>query len=332
MEYTEINKTKLKKLSTVALGTWAIGGSDWGGTDVKQSISTIHHALDLGINVIDTAPAYGRGESEKIVGEAIKNIPRDSFYIATKVGLDWSKGDGLVYRNDTKENILKEIDDSLERLQTDYIDIYQIHWPDPLTPIEETALTMKSLLDAGKIRAIGVSNFSVEQIETFKKIAPVHTIQPPYNIFEQDFKNELLPYAKNENITALYYGSICRGLLSGRMTVDSKFNGDDLRNADPKFQSDRFPSYINAVDALDKWVKESYGKSVINLAIRWLIDQPISGIALWGARRPEQLDAVKGVSGWKLTEEDYKTIELIVNKYVKEPVGPEFMAPPTRTL
>ncbi|AGK99431.1 aldo/keto reductase [Clostridium pasteurianum] len=332
MEYTEIDKTNLKKLSTVALGTWAIGGSDWGGTDVKQSISTIHHALDLGINVIDTAPAYGRGESEKIVGEAIKNISRDSFYIATKVGLDWSKGDGLVYRNNTKENILKEIDDSLRRLQTDYIDIYQIHWPDPLTPIEETAMTMKSLLDAGKIRAIGVSNFSVEQIETFKKFAPVHTVQPPYNIFEQDFKNELLPYVKNENMTALYYGSICRGLLSGRMTADSKFNGDDLRNADPKFQPDRFPSYINAVEALDKWAKESYGKSIISLAIRWLIDQPISGIALWGARRPEQLNAVEGVGGWRLTEEDYKTIESIVNKYVKEPVGPEFMAPPVRTL
>jgi aryl-alcohol dehydrogenase-like predicted oxidoreductase len=332
MEYTEINKTNLKGLSKVALGTWAIGGSDWGGTDVKQSVATIKHALDLGINLIDTAPAYGRGESEKIVGEAVKNIPRDSFYIATKVGLDWSKGDGKVYRNNTKENILKEIDDSLQRLKTDYIDIYQIHWPDPLVPIEETALTMKSLLDAGKIRAIGVSNFSSLQMETFKKFAPIHTVQPPYNIFEQDFKKDLLPYVKNENITALYYGSICRGLLSGKMKADRKFDGDDLRNTDPKFQPKRFPSYINAVKALDKWVKESYGKSVISLAIRWLIDQPVSGIALWGARRPDQLDAIKTIDGWKLKEQDYKTIESIVNKYVKEAVGPEFMAPPARTL
>lgn len=332
MEYTEINNTNLNKLSKVAIGTWAIGGSDWGGTDVKKSIETIHHALDLGINVIDTAPAYGRGESETIVGEAVKNIPRDSFYMATKVGLDWSKGDGKVYRNDTKENILKEVEDSLKRLQTDYIDIYQVHWPDPLTSIEETALAMKSLLDAGKIRAIGVSNFSVEQMETFKKFAPIHTIQPPYNIFEQDFKKDLLPYAKKENITALYYGSICRGLLSGKMTLHRKFNGDDLRNTDPKFKSDRFTGYIKAVEALDKWSKENYGKPVISLAIRWLIDQPISGIALWGARKPDQLDAIKTIAGWKLKEEDFETIESIVNTYVKEPVGPEFMAPPVRDI
>lgn len=329
MEYTKINNTSLQEASRVALGTWAIGGWMWGGTDEAESIKTIQEAINLGINVIDTAPAYGFGRSEEIVGKAIVETgKRDQVILATKVGLEWQ--DGAVFRNAAKERIEKEIDDSLKRLQTDYIDIYQVHWPDPKVSIEETAEAMGKLYKAGKIRAIGVSNFSVEQMSLFREAAPLHTVQPPYNLFEREIEKDVLPYTQENGLTSLFYGSLCRGLLSGRMTADTKFEGDDLRNVDPKFQADRFPQYLAAVDELNAWVQKAYGKKVIHLAVRWALDQPGSSIALWGARRPDQLNAVKEVGGWKLTEEDMQTINNIIDNKVQDPVGPEFMAPPAR--
>lgn len=327
MEYTKIKNTDIQEASRVALGTWAIGGWMWGGTDERESIKTIQAAIDLGINVIDTAPAYGFGRSEEIVGKALAEVgQRDKVVISTKVALEWKNGE--VFRNGSKERILAEIDDSLKRLQTDYIDIYQVHWPDPKVPIEETAEAMKTLYDSGKIRAIGVSNFSPEQMEAFRTVAPLHTVQPPYNLFERNIEKDVLPYAVDKGMTSLFYGSLCRGLLSGKMTPDRKFEGDDLRKTDPKFQPDRLPQYLSAVNELNQWVQEAYGKQVIHLAVRWLLDQPGSSIALWGARRPDQLNPVKEVFGWKLTQEDLKTIDDIINKNVKDPVGPEFMAPP----
>ncbi|MGA8549997.1 MAG: aldo/keto reductase, partial [Stellaceae bacterium] len=172
-------------VSRVGLGTWAIGGWMWGGTDDAQSIKTIHAAVDRGINLIDTAPAYGFGRSEEIVGRAIaEGGLRSQVVIATKVGLEWK--DGKVFRNASRERIQREIEDSLRRLRTDYIDIYQVHWPDPLVPIEETAAAMQTLYDQGKVRAIGVSNFSVEEIERFRRVAELHAVQPPYNLFERE--------------------------------------------------------------------------------------------------------------------------------------------------
>jgi aryl-alcohol dehydrogenase-like predicted oxidoreductase len=176
-EFVEVPATRLK-VSRVALGTWAMGGWMWGGTDQRESIATIRAALRQGINLIDTAPAYGFGVSEEIVGEALEGV-RTQAVIATKTGLEWR--DGKVYRNATRERITQEVDDSLRRLRTDYIDIYQVHWPDPKVPVEETAEAMRSLYEAGKIRAIGVSNFSVAEMERFRHVAPLHVLQPPYN-------------------------------------------------------------------------------------------------------------------------------------------------------
>src|SRR6201985_2438169 len=178
MELTEIHGTPLK-VSAIASGTWAIGGWMWGGTDEAESISTIRAALDQGINVIDTAPVYGFGRSEEIVGKAIaEGRLRSEVLIATKAGLQWAKV--RVARNASRARILQEVDDSLRRLRTDYIDIYQVHWPDPLVTIEETAEAMQALFNEGKIRAIGVSNFSVPQIERFRRVAKLHVVQPPY--------------------------------------------------------------------------------------------------------------------------------------------------------
>jgi aryl-alcohol dehydrogenase-like predicted oxidoreductase len=315
------------KLSRIALGTWAIGGWMWGGSDEAESIKTIHAALDRGITVIDTAPVYGFGRSEEIVGAALaQDGRRKHAVIATKVGLAWQ--DGKPYRDASRSRIVREVEDSLRRLQTDVIDIYQVHWPDPDTAIEETAAAMAELYRAGKIRAIGVSNFSPVQIDAFRTVAPLHTVQPPYNLFERGIENSVLPYARDRGITTLVYGSLCRGLLSGRINGGTRFSGDDLRRNDPKFQLPRFRQYIAAVEQLDRFAAANYNKRVIHLALRWLLDRPGVGVALWGARRADQLAPAADVMGWRLDAGAMAEIDRILQSSITEPIGPEFMAPP----
>jgi aryl-alcohol dehydrogenase-like predicted oxidoreductase len=329
MELAEISGTSLK-VSRVAIGTWAIGGWMWGGTDEAQSVATIRAALEHGINVIDTAPAYGFGRSEEIVGQAIAEAKlRSRVLIATKVGLAWENG--KVFRNASRARIMREVEDSLRRLRTDYIDIYQVHWPDPLVTIEETAGAMDALLRQGKIRAIGVSNFSVGQMEQFRRVAPLHVLQPPYNLFERAIDTDVLPYCRKNRIATFGYGALCRGLLSGRMTADSKFEGDDLRRTDPKFQQPRFAQYLAAVQRLDRLAQQRFGKRVIHLAIRWVLDQGIT-TALWGARHPDQLRPVDEVTGWRLDDTAQAEIDRILRETIADAVGPEFMAPPPRSI
>jgi aryl-alcohol dehydrogenase-like predicted oxidoreductase len=324
-EFVNIPRTQLK-VSRVALGTWAMGGWMWGGTDQRESVATIHAALDQGINLIDTAPVYGFGVSEEIVGAALEGI-RDRAVIATKTGLEWR--DGKVYRNATPARIMQEVDDSLRRLRTDYIDIYQVHWPDPLVPVEETAEAMRSLYELGKIRAIGVSNFSVGQMARFRQVAPLHVLQPPYNLFERAIETDILPYSRANDIATLGYGALCRGLLSGRIQPNTTFDGDDLRRVDPKFQPPRLAQYLQAVRQLDEFAQRRFHRRVIHLAVRWMLDQGIS-VALWGGRHPDQVEAALGVAGWSLTDAERESIEHIVNTAVVDPIGPEFMAPPQR--
>lgn len=328
MERAEIQGAPLQ-VSRVALGTWAIGGWMWGGTDEAKSIKTIRGAIEHGINIIDTAPAYGFGRSEEIVGKALADGGlRSRVQIATKVGLEWK--DGRVFRNASRARILRELKDSLRRLQTDYIDIYQIHWPDPLITIEETAEAMRDLFEQGTIRAIGVSNFSVLQMEQFRRIAPLHVLQPPFNLFERGIETDILPYCRENNIATFGYGALCRGLLSGRMRPESKFEGDDLRRTDPKFQQPRFAQYLAAVEQLDLFAQRRFGKRVIHLAIRWMLDQGIT-TALWGARNPAQLLPVNEVSGWHLDETARADIDRILHDKITDSIGPEFMAPPARS-
>ncbi|SHL82113.1 Predicted oxidoreductase [Bradyrhizobium lablabi] len=328
MELTEIHGTSLK-VSPVAIGTWAIGGWMWGGTDEAESIATIQAAFEHGINIVDTAPVYGFGRSEEIVGKAIAaGLRRSDVLIATKAGLQWDGGQ--VSRNASRARILREVEDSLRRLRTDYIDIYQVHWPDPLVTIEETAEAMLTLLVQGKIRAIGVSNFSVLQMERFRRVAPLHVLQPPYNLFEREIETDLLPYCRKNKIATLGYGALCRGLLSGRMRADTAFDGDDLRRTDPKFREPRFAQYIAAVQKLDRLAQRRFGKRVIHLAVRWMLDQGIT-TALWGARHPGQLQPVDEVTGWTLDASAKAEIDRILRDTITDPVGPEFMAPPPRS-
>jgi len=328
MEFAGIPGTSLD-VSRVAIGTWAIGGSMWGGTNEQDSVAAIQAAVEHGINVIDTAPGYGFGRSEEIVGKAIaESRLRSRVLIATKTGLEWK--DGQVFRNASRARILREIEDSFRRLRTDYIDIYQVHWPDPLVTIEETAEVMRTLFEQGKIRAIGVSNFSVAQMERFRLVAPLHVLQSPYNLFERGIDSDILPYCRNNKIATFGYGALCRGLLSGRMGPNTKFEGDDLRRTDPKFQQPRFAQYLAAVDQFDRLAKQRFGKRVIHLAIRWMLDQGIT-TALWGARHPDQLEPVDEVSGWRLDAATKTEIDRILRETISKPVGPEFMAPPTRS-
>jgi aryl-alcohol dehydrogenase-like predicted oxidoreductase len=330
MEFTSINGTGFTA-SRIALGTWAVGGTMWGGSDEQDSIRTIHAALERGISVIDTAPVYGFGRSEEIVGKALaQHGNREKIILATKVGIEWRNGS--LSRNASRERILREVEDSLRRLQTSYIDIYQVHWPDPLVPIEETAETMFGLLQGGKIRAIGVSNYSPQQMDRFRAAAPLHTDQPPYNLFERQIDRDVLPYLWENGISALVYGPLCRGLLTGRMNADTQFTGDDLRKVDPKFQPPRFEQYLRAVELLDQFAQKNYGKRVIDLAIRWALDQAGVSVALWGARHPEQLQTVDNVDGWKLDADALKAVCRIVRDTVTDAIGPEFMAPPVRKV
>ncbi|TLX62813.1 general stress protein [Stutzerimonas nosocomialis] len=313
-------------VSRIGLGTWAIGGWMWGGADDRNSIATLHGALERGINLIDTAPVYGFGHSEEVVGQALEDR-RDQAVIATKLGLDWT--DRGPRRNSTPQRIRQEIEDSLRRLRTDRIDLYQVHWPDPLVPIEETAAELEKLRREGKILAIGVSNYSPEQMDAFRREAPLASVQPPYNLFERAIEKDVLPYARRHGLAVLGYGALCRGLLSGRMKPDTTFGGDDLRTSDPKFRAPRFAQYLAAVEALGALARERHGKSVLALAIRWVLEQGPT-IALWGARRPDQLNGIDEAFGWTLDEQDLKDIDALLAEHVKEPVGPEFMAPPAR--
>jgi aryl-alcohol dehydrogenase-like predicted oxidoreductase len=324
MDQISIGRSSLKA-SRIGLGTWAIGGWMWGGTREADSIATIRSAVDRGVTLIDTAPVYGFGRSEEIVGKALATGGvRDRVLIATKAGVAW-RGN-TIFRDSRPARIRKEIEDSLRRLRTDVIDLYQVHWPDLETPLAETARTLEDLRRAGKIRAIGVSNFSSTQMDAFRAAASLEAVQSPYNLFEREVDMDVLPYAKRTSLSMLSYGALCRGLLSGRMSPSTTFQGDDLRRVDPKFRQPRFGQYLAAVEDLRKLAQERFGKSVLALALRWVLDQGPT-IALWGARRPDQLDPLDEIEGWQIDDASRREIDSILGRDISDPASPEFMAP-----
>lgn len=326
MEKIAIGTTGIEA-SRIGLGTWAIGGWMWGGTEEAESIATIRAAIDRGVTVIDTAPVYGFGRSEEIVGKALaEGGLRQKVLIATKVGL--RSKNGRLFRDSRPKSIRQEIEDSLRRLRTDVIDVYQVHWPDLDASIEDAARVMEDLRREGKVRAIGVSNYSPAQMDQFRGVAKLDAVQPPYNLFEREIEADVLPYATRTGLTVLSYGALCRGLLSGRMTPSTQFSGDDLRKNDPKFQPARLSQYVAAVQALEQLARDRFGKSVLALAVRWVLDQGPT-IALWGARRPDQLDPIGDVEGWRIDDDAKGEIDAILKTCVVDPVSPAFMAPPS---
>lgn len=329
MEKHTIAKSDLT-VSRIGLGTWSMGGWLWGGSvDEEISIETIFAALKRGVSFIDTAPVYGLGRAEEMVGKAVAMWgTRDDVFLATKCGLEWDSK-GSVRRNCTPDRIRKECDDSLRRLRTDYIDLYQVHWHDPKVPIEETAETLLELEQAGKIRAIGVCNFGPEQMDRIQAVLPLSTCQSPYNLFEREVEKDILPYCRRNGLTFIAYGSVCRGLLTGKVTAETRFTGDDIRKADPKFQQPRLGQYLEAYRKLDEYSKKAFGKSGMLTAVRWLMDKAGVNIALWGARRPEQIKPVSELLDFEMDMEPeaWDEIDSILASTIQSPIGPEFMAP-----
>jgi aryl-alcohol dehydrogenase-like predicted oxidoreductase len=324
------------EVSRIGLGTWAIGGLEWGAAPEDVAVATCLGAVERGINLIDTAPIYGHGRAEEIVGKAMRaHGRREDFYIATKAGLEWNSSG--VFSNSTASRLRAELEASLRRLGTDYIDLYQVHWPDSRTPISETAALMAGFQREGKVRALGVSNFSVAQMQEFQSVAPLAANQLPYNLFERHIDSAsgsgiaILPWCAANRIAVLAYSSLCRSLLAGRVRRGMTFDSKDIRSVDPKFQEPRLSQYMTAVERLAALAGERNGKSILELAVRWVLDRPGISVALWGAKRPEQLDATTGAMGWKLDAAAMAEIDRIVEESVIDPVGPEYLTPGVRT-
>ncbi len=325
MDKIQFGTTPLK-VSPVVFGTWVTGGWAWGGADHRQAVDALVRGFELGINFVDTAPVYGFGCSEERVGEALRRWSGEDIVVATKCGLEWDQRQVRIRRNASPQRILFEVDQSLRRLGLDCIDLYQVHWPDPNTPFEATMETMLRLQEAGKIRAIGVSNFNVEQIKACRRFAPVVSLQPPYNIFEREAETELLPYCRRQGMATMVYGGLCRGLLSGKFRGDETFVKGDLRRGDPKFKPDKFRQYVKAVDAMKK-IAAAHGKTMAQFALRWALQQPGVTTVIAGARTVEQVEDNAGAAGWEIGAAELKQVDEILQRHIKTPVGPGFMAP-----
>ncbi|VVM08487.1 methylglyoxal reductase [Methylacidimicrobium cyclopophantes] len=325
MEYTSLPGLE-KRISRIGLGTWVIGGWMWGGADEGEAIAAIETAIDGGICFVDTAPVYGFGRAEEIVGKAIRRVGRDKVVIATKAGLEWNEREEI-RRNSSPERLRREIEESLRRLGIDSIDLYQIHWPDPRVPIESTAQTLLSFRSQGKIRALGVSNFSPNQMDAWRKAAPLHTDQPPYNLFERGIERDVLPYCRENGIGVVAYGVLCRGLLTGKFQRHQVFGTGDIRCRDPKFQGEAFLRSLSAVDDL-RLLAQARGWTLPQLAAKWALQQPGISLVLWGARTPKQISDAIQLPSSPLSDRELAEIDRILERRIPEPIGPEFLAPP----
>ncbi|WP_240230537.1 aldo/keto reductase [Devosia lacusdianchii] len=281
--------------SAVGLGTWAIGGWMWGGTDEAAAVQAIEASIDAGISLIDTAPAYGLGRSEELVGEAIRG-KRDGVVIATKCGLNWHHGKGNhffdeagkpVHRYLGADGIVFEVEESLKRLGTDYIDLYITHWQDPTTPIAETMEALARLKQAGKIRAIGASNVSADDLRAYVVAGKLDAIQERYSMLDREIETTLLPIATEAGVSTLSYSSLALGLLTGTVAADRAFGGDDQRAGDPRFSVENRQRAAHFATAL-RPLADQHGASVAQLVIAWTLRRPGITFALCGARNPRQ--------------------------------------------
>lgn len=310
MDQRPLGESRIE-VSVLALGTWAMGATveTWGHVDDRESIAAIHQAIDCGINLIDTAPIYGLGHSEEIVGKAIKGR-RNDVVLATKCGLLFpASPQNPPMRSLSPASIRRECEDSLRRLQTDYIDLYQCHWPDPDTPIRETMGALTSLLAEGKIRAIGVSNFSTELITAAREYGPIHALQPPFSMLDRHAADDLIPYCTERHIAVIPYGPLAKGLLAGKFSADSQFQ--DVRSRDPEFLGARYRRNLRAVEKLRPFA-EKYGKTLAQLAINWTVYHPGVTAPIVGAKRPSQVSENAGGTGWSLSAEDRTAIDQIL--------------------
>ena len=312
MRHVRLGQTDLQ-VSAIAFGTWAFGG-DWGAADLEAGRDAIDYALSLGINLFDTAQGYGFGVAEELLGRALRErADREDVIIATKGGLRMD-GDRVV-RDASRDWLRRGVASSLRHLDTDYIDIYQVHWPDLHTPPQETAEALAELVAEGKIRYVGVSNYDADQMETFGHFGPVRTLQPPYHLFRREIEDAVLPYTAAHDIGVLVYGPMAHGLLSGQMTESTTFAADDWRSHSTDFTGATFHRNLAVVEQLKEFAKQR-DITLPQLAVAWTLANPGVHVAIVGARRPGQLTETAAAADIMLSEPDLKEIDEILTDAV----------------
>jgi aryl-alcohol dehydrogenase-like predicted oxidoreductase len=304
-------------ITPIGFGAWAIGGGNWefgwGSQDDQQSVEAIHRALDLGVNWIDTAAAYGLGRSEEVVAKALEGRANRP-YIFTKCSLIWGESREIDH-NLKAASIRRECEDSLRRLKTDVIDLYQIHWPNPDSDLEEGWTTLAKLKEEGKVRYIGVSNFSLSQMERAMKIAPITSLQPPYSAIERSVEKEILPFCQQHNIGVIVYSPMQSGLLTGAMTKERVANmpADDWRKGDAEFQEPRISRNL-ALAELFREIGAQHGRSAGEVALAWTLRHPALTAAIVGGRNARQVDGIIGAMTFRLNNDEIDQIEQWVKK------------------
>jgi aryl-alcohol dehydrogenase-like predicted oxidoreductase len=305
------------QITAIGFGAWAIGGGDWqfgwGAQDDNDSVAAIQRALDLGINWIDTAAVYGLGHSEEVVARALEGR-RQKPYVFTKCSMIWSRKfwqtKDQIHRSLKRDSVRNELESSLRRLKMDFVDLYQIHWPDPEDEIEEGWETLAKLKEEGKVRYIGVSNFSVAQMERISKISPITSLQPPYSMLNRGVEKEILPYCQQHNIGVINYSPMVSGLLTGAMTSERVVNlpQDDWRRNNARFQEPQLSRNLKLVELLRE-IGVAHGRSPGEVAIAWTLNHPAVTAAIVGARNAKQVDGIIGAATFRLQADEISRIE-----------------------
>ena len=326
MELKQLGNSSVK-VTPLAFGAWAIGGWMWGGAEEKESLRAIRAAFENGITTLDTAPAYGFGKSEELIAKAMEGVPRDQYQILTKFGMNWQTHQGefhfdtvdndgnplKMYKYAGKEKVRKECEESLRRLKTDYIDLYQIHWPDNTTPISETMEEVARLLGEGKIRAAGVCNYSALQVEEAMKTINIVSNQVPYSMVNRDIEKEIIPQALKRGFGIIPYSPLQRGLLTGKITRDYKFGKGDSR-PNTRFYKPENIDRINALLAKISPIADKYGKTLSQLVINWTVRQPAMACVLVGARNEKQVKDNAQSLNFTISSEEMNQINDEINK------------------
>jgi aryl-alcohol dehydrogenase-like predicted oxidoreductase len=300
------------RVSPIAFGAWQLGG-EWGDFDEREAVAAVRRARDLGVNLFDTAQGYGFGASERLLGRALRDdldARRDEVAIATKGGLRLAR-DGLV-RDSSPAWLRAGVEASLRALGVDYIDLYQVHWPDPHVAFAETAGALEELVQEGKIRHVGVSNFDGAQMAEFSRTRPVETLQPPYSLLRRDVEDDELPYCLGHDVGVLAYGALAHGLLTGGMNEETTFGAGDWRGDSPDFQGEAFERNLQTVRELREFALEALDSSVAQLAIAWVLANPAVDVALVGARHPRHIEDSVAAAGLELSNDDLAQIDRIL--------------------
>ena len=313
MQYRKLGKTDLN-CSVIGLGTWPMSGNAYGQVDDNESVRAILQSIDSGVNFIDTAPAYGNGHSEEVIGKALKQTDRSKLIIATKFGNRFT--DGRYVRDGSAQCVRNGIENSLRRLGVDYIDLFQWHWPDPNTPISETLEEVAKHVERGEVRYVGVSNFDGPLMDKVKEYLPIVSLQPPYSLLDRAFEKEIQPYCLENNLGVISYGSIGSGILSGKYSLDNRpeFPAGDSRAGFYRrfYAEENWPKVCALVDVL-RDIAASHDAPTVSAAINWVLAQKGVTVALVGAKTPAQAAQNASAADWSMSEDELKRIEEAYN-------------------